>query len=165
MILFQSFSWNGLAARNIAIIAVMLIYNHRSRQISGHIMSFATPLLCWGAQFVGAQIVVSPSNIFYPGSTGIVGISDVSGANVKFKYAGVKLYDNLPNFLMVFPSSGTTPAGVHIVLNPNVASHLRPASTYGLAVQFTTADQTPESTANALVTYKVPAEPRPQSSP
>ena len=76
---------------------------------------------------------------------------------MKFKYAGAQT-NGLPNFIMVIPSTGTTPATVQIGLNPNVTSQLRPSSTYGLTVQFTTVDQNPASTTSALVTYQVPAE-------
>ena len=121
----------------------------------------AIPLLCWGAQFAGAQIVITPGNIFFPLSPGTVTIADINDAHVKFKYAGVQFSANETNFIMVIPSSGTTPASVQIALNPNVAPQLRPSSTYGLVIQFTTVDQTPASSTSAVVTYRVPAEPPP----
>jgi uncharacterized protein (TIGR03437 family) len=81
---------------------------------------------------------------------------------VKFKYTGVHpAEEGIPNFIVVTPSSGTTPAAVQIAVNPNVAALLTPSSVYVLGFGFTTVDQTPVSTTGGVVTFRVPAEPSP----
>jgi uncharacterized protein (TIGR03437 family) len=71
----------------------------------------------------------------------------------KFQYTGVTSAvpggPAPPDFIVVFPSSGTTsssnPTGVLIGLNQNVVKTLSPGS-YDLAVNFSTVDQTPAFT-------------------
>src|SRR5260370_25962596 len=94
-------------------------------------------------RFASAQLNVQPNSITLLQSTGEVLISDVRGAQVKFKYAGVETDFNAPNFIVVVPSSGTTPSFVRIGLNYAVVAQLQPGSHYGLTVKFTTVDQTP----------------------
>ena len=58
------------------------------------------------------------------------------------------------------PSSGTTPAGVRIGLNPAVVAELQPGG-YRLLVQFTTMDVSPPSTTGCSVLLMVPKPPPP----
>jgi uncharacterized protein (TIGR03437 family) len=108
-------------------------------------------LLISMAPFAAAQLVCSPNNFSLPGdSVATVTVTDANGAHVKFKYAGV---DHPPNFIVVIPSSGTTPAAVQIGVNPNVAAQFAPKSTHALTAQFTTVEQAQASTAGVLITY------------
>src|ERR1700730_3793682 len=88
------------------------------------------------APFAAAQLSHSPAIIAFPGSfaagfpSGLpetLDVVDIKGAHVKFKYAGAETGFGTPvqpgnNFLVVIPSSGTTPASVQIAVNPNVAA-------------------------------------------
>jgi hypothetical protein len=109
-------------------------------------------LLISMAPFAAAQLVCSPNNLSLPGDGNVatVTVTDANGAHVKFRYAGV---DHPPNFIVVIPSSGTTPATVQIGLNPNVAVQFAPKSTHALMAEFTTVEQAPASTAGVLITY------------
>jgi uncharacterized protein (TIGR03437 family) len=116
-------------------------------------------LLGFAAQFASAQLLCSPQ-ITLPLDPGEVSIFDVRGAQLKFKYDRVSGL-NVPNFVVVVPSSGTTPSAVRIGLNYPVVAQLQPGGIYGLGVQFTTVDVTPASTAGCPVTLMVPKEPPP----
>src|SRR5690348_842582 len=122
------------------------------------------PLLTSMAPFAAAQLVVLSGDVFlsdsFPAAT--VTVADMNGTHIRFKYSGVQPAEKgIPNFLIVIPSSGTTPAAVQIALNPNVTALLSPSSTYVLGFGFTTVDQTPTSTAGGLVTLKLLPQPPP----
>jgi uncharacterized protein (TIGR03437 family) len=122
-------------------------------------------LLASMAPFAAAQLYCSPSDNLFSAATPSVEeitVADHSGAHVKFKYAGVDPAEQgTPNFIMVIPSSATTPASVQIALNPNVVSQLHPLSVYVLFVCFAPVDQTPPNPGCAKVTLHMPAEPPP----
>ena len=113
---------------------------------------------------VGQHLGISPQTITLPGDAGGFSISDGGGGHVKFKYNGVSTDFNAPNFIVVIPSSGTTPATVHIGPNPSVVAQLQPGGIYSLAVGFTTVDQTPASAIGGIVNLIVPKEPPPSIS-
>jgi uncharacterized protein (TIGR03437 family) len=121
------------------------------------------PVVLFGfaAQFASAQLSVSPQIITLPRDSGHIIISDGRGAQLKFKYGGVENAFNAPNFIVVIPSSGTTPSVVRIGLNSNVVAQLQPGGRYSLTVTFVTVDQTPESKAGSIVELIVPQEPPP----
>jgi uncharacterized protein (TIGR03437 family) len=121
------------------------------------------PVVLFGfvTQFASAQLSLSPTSIILPADSGILSFGEGHGANVKFKYIGVDPEFNAPNFIVVIPSSGTTPGFVRVGLNSNVVAQLQPGGIYGLAVKFTTVDQTPASTAGCRVILMVPKEPPP----
>lgn len=105
-------------------------------------------------QFASAQLTVSPFNTVItsgPGGTGTFFISDAQGGHVKFKYVS----SETPGFVVVVPSSGTTPATVHVGMNPAVIAPLPPGFTYPADVEFTTVDQSPASTATARASVVV----------
>jgi uncharacterized protein (TIGR03437 family) len=122
-------------------------------------------LLTSMAPFAAAQLYCTPAIFFSaaPPSVQTITVADLSGARVKFKYAGVEPAEQgIPNFIMVIPSSATTPASVQIALNPNVVSLLHPLSVYVLGVGFSPVDQTPASPGCGVpVTLHMPAEPPP----
>src|SRR3989442_977858 len=62
-----------------------------------------------------------------------------------------KLSDGTPNFLVVSPSSGTTPSEILVGPNPNVTRRMQPGR-YRVGVTFTTVDQSPAVTTVAIVT-------------
>src|SRR5258708_17701704 len=117
-------------------------------------------LLGFAPQFASAQLTCSPQ-ITLPRGPGDVIISDSRGAQLKFKYNGVGTEFNAPNFIVVIPSSGTTPSVVRIGLNYPVVAQLQPGGIYGLGVRFTTVDGTPADTAGCAVSLMVPKEPPP----
>jgi uncharacterized protein (TIGR03437 family) len=78
-----------------------------------------------------------------------------------FRYSGVGTLFNAPNFVVVIPSQGTTPAAVQIGLNPPVVAQLQPGGLYSLFVGFTTVDVSPPSSIGCLVHLLVPKEPPP----
>src|SRR6476659_9327353 len=84
----------------------------------------------------------SPTNITLPRDSGLAIIQSGGSDHLKFKYSGVDPTFNAPNFVVVVPSSGTTPAAVRIGLNPAVVAELQPGG-YRLLVQFTTMDVSP----------------------
>ena len=116
-------------------------------------------------QFAAAQLYCTPgTNLFTPTSLDpkTITVADRSGANVKFRYVGVEAAEKgIPNFIIVVPSSGTTPAAVQIVLNPNVTALLSPSSTYELSVQFAPDDQSPANPNCSGVILRMPDEPPP----
>jgi uncharacterized protein (TIGR03437 family) len=112
-------------------------------------------------QFASAQLGLQPTIITLPRDLGEFIISDGGGGHVKFKYAGAAPEFNAPSFIVVVPSSATTPAPVRIGLNPSVVAQFKPGGIYSLSVQFTTVDQTPASTVRGGVNFIVPSEPPP----
>jgi len=124
------------------------------------ILLFASTL-----QFAAAQLYCSSGIFFSAASPSVqtITVADLSGAHVKFKYKGVEPSEQgIPNFIMVIPSSATTPASVQIALNPNVVSLLHPLSVYVLGVGFSPVDQTPaDPGCGVSVTLHMPAEPPP----
>jgi hypothetical protein len=86
------------------------------------------PLLASMVQFAAAQLYCTPALFFPnhpPGYPETVSVVDLNGAHVNFKYAGVQPAEKgIPNFIIVIPSSGITPAAVQIALNPNVVALL-----------------------------------------
>ena len=114
------------------------------------------------AQVVVAQIlVVEPHEFTLPLNTGRFSVVEGKGGYVKFKYAGVQPIGNTPNFIVLTPSSGTTPAAIQLVRNPSVVAQLKPGNKYRLFVLFTSVDQSPAISVNAIVQLAVPAEPPP----
>jgi uncharacterized protein (TIGR03437 family) len=121
------------------------------------LLSFILP--CANAQFLHC----GPFNT-EPG--GQLGIDDSGGGHLNFTYSSTISSFGSPvadadNYVLLVPSSGTTPASVTIGLNPLPATILKPGSTYSLQVSFTTVGQTPESKASCNVRYIVPDEPKP----
>lgn len=86
----------------------------------------------------------------------------VGNTTVKFKL--VSITNNSDNFLVVSPSSGTTPATVYVGVNPNFVGTVFPG-TYPISLNFTTTDQTPPSTSanQVIVTLDAPNPPVVQS--
>jgi uncharacterized protein (TIGR03437 family) len=121
------------------------------------LLAFATPHT--SAQFLHC----SPNTIILPIDLGNdLSVDDGGGGHLRFKYAGVDpIFNGTPNFIVVVPSSGTTPAAVQIGLNPTVTAQLKPGSTYSLGVRFTTVDLSPASTAACIVHFIMPKEPSP----
>src|SRR5260370_20168653 len=117
-------------------------------------------LSAFAPQFASAQLTCSRESTL-PQGPGDVIISASRGAQLKFKYNGVGSEFNAPNFIVVIPSSGTTPSFVRIGLNYPVVAQLQPGGIYGLGVRFTTVDVTPADTAGCPVTLMVPKEPPP----
>ena len=117
------------------------------------IRSALIPLVLSTVPFAAAQLVTVPGHTSVSTNTpAIVTIDDVSGAHVMFKYTGV---DSAPNFIVVIPSSGTTPARIQIGVNPNVAGLLKPGSRWLLTARFSTVGQDPPSTAAMAVDFTV----------
>ena len=117
---------------------------------------------CSMTQFAHARLLIGgPSSITLPSEPGHFVVLDDSGGAVKFKSNGVGTLFNEPNFLVVIPSSGTTPAMVRIGLNPSVVAQFKPESIYSLTLGFTTVGQTPESSIGINIRYLGPKEPPP----
>lgn len=115
--------------------------------------SLATPC-------ASAQLGVSPG-ITLPYARAFLDVVDDTGAHVQFMYAGVMTDPGVPNFIVVVPSTGTTPGAVQIGLNPSVVAQLQPGGVYNLGVEITTVGQNPASTTFGMVTLNVPQEPAP----
>lgn len=81
-------------------------------------------------------------------------------AHVKFKLDSVTTTLSAPNFLVVSPSSGETPAWVYIAANPNVIKTL-PARRLGAQLHFVSVDETPASAAGASVALEFRNPPAP----
>src|ERR1035438_7197819 len=116
------------------------------------------------AQYLSAQnLQLTPDGLFLPNPNNYFYVSDSGGGNVKFRYAGVSdNFNHLPDFVVVVPTTGTTPAIVRIGLNPSVLAYLPPGVTYATTtISFTTVDQTPASTITKFLTLQVPPEPPP----
>ena len=113
-------------------------------------------------QFASAQLVVQPVVTTFSGAEiHQLAISDIGGAHVRFKYAGVEPEFNAANFIVVTPLSGTTPAAVNVGINASIVPQLQPGSIYSLTIKFTTVDQTPASTAGGGIRFTVPKQPPP----
>jgi uncharacterized protein (TIGR03437 family) len=87
--------------------------------------------------------------------------ADNASKNVKFKYSGVTPFmsDTPPiNFIIVSPSSGTTPALIELAVNPSVVD---PNTEFGgsLIVNFTTVDVSPPSSASVEIDLALPRKP------
>ena len=94
-------------------------------------------------------------------ATGRFTITGSPNPNVKFKVDRVVSGFNVPvNFLIVTPSSGTTPATIRVGPNPNVTRNMCPGG-YLANVFFTTVDQTPPVTVGAIVGLTLRAPPPP----
>jgi len=91
----------------------------------------------------------------------MVTIYDDTGAQVPFRYDGV-ITTSGPNFIVVIPSSGITPATVFFDANSRVVAQLRPGQRYGNLMKFTTVGQSPESTVTVRVDLILPKAPPPQ---
>jgi uncharacterized protein (TIGR03437 family) len=120
------------------------------------------------APFAAAQLDCSSGIFFSAASDSVqtITVADLSGAHVKFKYKGAVDGFGTPvqpnNFIVVIPSSATTPASVQIGLSPNVVSLLGPLNVYVLGVGFSPVDQTPANPGcGVTVTIHMPAEPAP----
>jgi uncharacterized protein (TIGR03437 family) len=119
-------------------------------------------LLGFVAPHASAQFLVcSPVRQIVPGEWII---QDGGSGHFKFKYAGAEsIFTGTPvpdasNYLLLVPSSGTTPAAVQVDANPFVAAQLKPGGHHPLVVTFTTVDQTPASTVHCEVDLFVPAQ-------
>ncbi len=137
----------------------------RSNQ-SWYIDGWGCTMRCFWALFAftplaSAQFIhVSPQIVILSDRVGSLGISS-GNVRLKFKYAGITSDFNSPNFLIVIPSSGITPAAVQIGMNPSVVAQMKPGITYSLRVNFSTVDQNPPMTDSTEVRLRVPAEPVP----
>jgi len=102
-------------------------------------------LLAW-APLARGQFAVSPTGPINLDSFGLpvayVDVFDLKGGHVQFKCTA---NGNGPNFLLIIPSTGTTPASVQVGLNPNVAAALEPGARVRSILNFTPADQMPTS--------------------
>src|SRR5579872_2196827 len=127
-------------------------------------LAFALVALSFLAQqSAAAQLMCSPALNFTPATPGVqtLTVSDIHGANVTCKYAGINTgTQTVPNFLMVVPASGTTPASVQVALNPNVTALLAPSGIYNLGIQFTAAAPA-NSICEVPVILHMPDEPPP----
>ncbi|HYL74826.1 MAG TPA: hypothetical protein VEU96_11515 [Bryobacteraceae bacterium] len=90
-----------------------------------------------------------------------IGIGTLSGDPVHFEYhAALPSRVGDPNFIVVSPSSGTTPATVFIALNPNVVPFLHSGS-YSLVLQFAVAGQSSPPYAGIPVSLRLSAQSAP----
>ncbi|MEK7408933.1 MAG: IPT/TIG domain-containing protein [Acidobacteriota bacterium] len=124
--------------------------------------------LCWailafGIQSASAEFIITGPNPIRIPDYRRFDLIDHEGKNVKWRYTGVTpSVGNPPNFIVVVPTSGTTPSAVQIGLNPSVVSLMRPGSgNYSLTVHFTTVDQDPPKTVNGFVQFVMPPQPPP----
>jgi len=111
------------------------------------------------AAFADAQfLAASPSEIILPGN-GQIEVTEGNGAHVKFTLTNVVPIGTIPNFVVLAPSSGTTPASLQISFNPSVVAMLQPGAKYELILNFTIPGVTPPtSNTGPLVRLQVPAE-------
>jgi uncharacterized protein (TIGR03437 family) len=117
--------------------------------------------LAFTAPYAGAQfLTLSSSGVFLPNPGAELGI-DGGSQQLKFKYTGASSQFNIPDFVVVIPSSGTTPAGIQVGLNPDVVAQMEPGAKYSLDISFATVDQTPAQTVTGVVTLIVPSAPPP----
>ena len=81
--------------------------------------------------------------------------------NIKFKYNTVLPGSpSTPNFIVVTPDSGTTPARISIGLNESVIRQMTPGI-YTLQLVFTTIDQSPPDSTGVVVMLNLDYGPRP----
>jgi uncharacterized protein (TIGR03437 family) len=94
------------------------------------------------------------------GEAQFLNLTDSAGNAVKFRYSGVK--GNPPNWVVVVPVGGTTPAGVQIGVNPGVVSGMAWGGSHNLEVEFTTVDENPPKTTRGYVKLTLlPGQPAP----
>jgi len=103
------------------------------------------------------------------GDVGQIYIYDASGGSLTFKYVGNQGANGAPvpdalNWVVMIPSSGTTPQGgaigVTVGWNPLVAAQLKPGGT-ALAVPLFTVGQAPALNGSCIIELVVPSEPNP----
>jgi trimeric autotransporter adhesin len=85
----------------------------------------------------------------------------VAGDTVPFKFGAVvpvNPANNVPNFLVVSPSSGVAPAGLWVALNSNVVPYM-PSGTYLVRLEFATAGQSCPPCAGILVWLRLKHSP------
>jgi uncharacterized protein (TIGR03437 family) len=123
--------------------------------------------------FVGTED--DPISTFAPRSTSPAALINLGGAisgpnggmvtNIKYAFTGVARVNFQvpmpPNYLVMSPSTGTTPATVHVSLNQDAVRNLAPGA-YFLQAVFTTVDQTPVSTAGVTVDLFINYPPDPK---
>jgi uncharacterized protein (TIGR03437 family) len=90
-----------------------------------------------------------------------VGIVASDGGNLPFKLVG--LSPGTPNFLVVSPPSGVTPASVLVGLNPNVVPYL-PSGNYGGLLWFSKPGESCPPCAGPSVTLRLTSQPPPKVS-
>jgi uncharacterized protein (TIGR03437 family) len=100
---------------------------------------------------VGQTLVISPGGINFTAKADSldfsvpqsIGIGSLTGTQMQFKFHGLQLIPSgvAPDFLIISPPSGITPATVLVAVNPNVTAYL-PASVYQVVLQFETVGQT-----------------------
>ena len=127
------------------------------------LMILARPAIC-------QSVVVVPSNIGFtatadslglPAGGGIITVGQFGGGSTPFKFAGT--YGSGPNFLVLSPPSGVTPAGVYVMLNPNVVPYLS-SGTYTTFLWFSTPDQSCPPCSVTTVTLNLVSQPPPAIS-
>lgn len=119
-------------------------------------MKALVAILALGVQPALADLRVSGPNPLDFVAFGQFCIFESAGENVKFQYSGVTtLPPNVPNFIVVSPTSGTTPGCVEITINPAiVAATFAPGQIATLRVSFTTVGETPPSTAVGILNFR-----------
>jgi len=90
-----------------------------------------------------------------PISTVTIGAVSSSGATTtKYRYTGVTIANTAvpmpPNFLIVTPTSGTTPGAIFVALNESVVGAMERGA-YSLYLNFSTVDQSPAAATQVLV--------------
>jgi hypothetical protein len=107
----------------------------------------AQPRLNVGPNEIQFRAVADSFDLPSPRMLGIgpVGTTDP----VPFKFAG-GYFSNEPNFLVVSPSSGVTPALLWVALNPNVVAYL-PSGAHAISLQFAAPGETCPPCAATLV--------------
>jgi uncharacterized protein (TIGR03437 family) len=113
-----------------------------------------------------AQLECQPDYQTLPFSGAEFTITDAFNRQVNFAYGATysspgTQVDDADNFVLLFPSSGTTPAVVNVGLNPVPAALFEPGGTYAWWVTFTSVGQSAASTTSCYVHYAKPAEPSP----
>jgi trimeric autotransporter adhesin len=106
----------------------------------------------------GANFTANADSLNLPGPES-VGVGAVGNGNVQFQAHAMVLKQGVPNFLVVSPSSGSTPSTVWIALNPNIVPYM-PSGGYTVALQFAVVGQT-SGTFTIPVTLKLIAPPSP----
>jgi uncharacterized protein (TIGR03437 family) len=92
----------------------------------------------------------------------LIGIVAEDGSHVQFQF-DVIVQDGGPNFLVVSPSSGTTPSTVAVALNPNVVGYL-PSGVYVVALHFGVVGQSSPPNSAIFVTLRLIATAAPAIS-
>jgi uncharacterized protein (TIGR03437 family) len=139
-----------------------------------HFIGIGSALLpCWASllftlQPIAGQILeVSPGVNFTAMSDSLNlpspvanGIGVIGNGKVSFQLHAVVPIGDAPNFIVVSPSSGTTPATIWIALNPHVVPYL-PSGGYGVVVHFEMPGQSGPPYGAAVITLKLLAQPPP----